>query len=434
MFQQEHLHTLYNLWKHPGAGRKDIVAFQNRKIRSLIRHAYRNVGYYKHLFDRAGINPQDVRTAQDLSQIPVTEKNDLRAYSLDQILSRHSSPDQLISHVTSGSSGAPFLVWRSRLESRVINMFGIRVANQLGQRFNERSANIMMEIPGENRTTLLNRLRQAAGIYRYYDVNCLLPAEEICQRLEELDPEVISGYAGAVAHVAPFAEGRFANKKLRYVRSSGEALTPVKRKAIERGFGVRVFDVFGSHECDILAWECSQTGLYHVCDDNVVVDVIRDGQQVAQGEKGEVVITALHSYTMPFIRFNIGDIVVKGPEVCPCGQPFSTFHKIEGRIREYFRLPDGRRIHPLGIILPVITENAPWLNQFQMVQETKTSFVLRLTVLRQPEDGELETIKKLVIDKLGSEAEFRVELVDHIPFESSGKFKDSRCLIQPDDD
>jgi phenylacetate-CoA ligase len=258
--------------------------------------------------------------------------------------------------------------------------------------------------------------------------------ETICLRLEELDPDIIEGYPSAISQVAPLAEGRFGGKKLRYISCGGETLTRVKRRAIERGFGVPVYDVFGAHECNIVAWECPQTGLYHVCDDNVVVEVVRDGRQVEQGEQGELVITALHSYTMPFIRYRMGNVVVKGPETCPCGQPFSTLHKIVGRVREYFILPNGRRIHPLRVVLPVFTENAPWLNQFQLTQETKTRFVLRLTAFRKPAAQELESIRKKFFNRLGPGVEFRVELVDHIPFEPSGKFKDCRNLINPDDE
>jgi phenylacetate-CoA ligase len=191
--------------------------------------------------------------------------------------------------------------------------------------------------------------------------------------------------------------------------------------------------MFGAHECNIVAWECRETGLYHVCDDNIVADVVHDGKPVREGDGGELVITALHSYAMPFIRYRMGDMVVKGPETCPCGWPFSTFREIKGRIRDYFQMPDGRSVHPLEIVLPVIVSNAPWLNQFQMTQETGARFSLRVSVLRQPTSRELETLREIVINRIGPEGDFRIEVVDHIPFEASGKFKDCRSFLQSDD-
>ncbi len=372
MMRKELLHTLSSLWKHPHMEREQIVAFQNRKLRCLVRHAYDRVPYYRRLFDQNRIRPGDIQTADDLWKIPLTEKNHLKTSPLEDILDRGVKPERLVVRVTSGSSGRPFLVRRSPLEEHVINMFRIRAQHQFGRRLRDRTAYVAVAaIPGEKRTSFLTRLRHTAGVHRTYPVDCLQPAEAICRRLEEIDPDIISGYAGAVARVASRAAGGFTGRKLRYVTCGGEALTPSKRRTISQVFAVPVFDVFGAHECNIVAWECSKTGRYHVCDDNVIAQVVRDGRTAREGETGEVVITALHSYAMPFIRYRMGDMVEQGSDSCPCGQPFSTFRGIAGRVREYFLLPDGRWVHPLEVALPIITEPIPWLDQFQLLQETK---------------------------------------------------------------
>ncbi|MBW1743380.1 MAG: phenylacetate--CoA ligase family protein [Deltaproteobacteria bacterium] len=408
------------------------MSFQNRKLRHLIRHAYNNVKYYRGLFDRAGIKPADIRTVNDLHMIPITEKNELRACAAEDILARGSDPKRLAALVTSGASGRPFIVRRGRFEDHVINMFRIRTGRQYGLRTRDRRTRVILgDVEGEKRATFLTHVRQALRVYRSYPVKCLQPASIICDSLMGMDPDVIEGYPSVLAHVAPLVQGRFSGKKLRWVVCGGESLGEVKRRAIEQGFGVRVFDTFGAHECNLVAWECEDTGLYHVCDDNVVVEVLRDGKRVAQGESGEVVITALHSYAMPFIRYCLGDMVVQGSEKCPCGQPFSTFESIKGRVRDYFYLPDGRHVHPLEIILPVFSEAASWLDQFQMTQETESRFVLRISSLRTPTSEGLEHMQKAISGRLGKGAEFRMELVDHIAFEPSGKFRDCRCLISP---
>lgn len=433
MQQIELMHTLSRLWHHPSASRDELVAFQNRKLRRLIRHAYANVAHYRRLFDRARVSPDDVRTVHDLHRVPFTDKNDLRSSPLQDILARGVSLDRLNVRVTSGSSGRPFLVRRSRWEEYTLLMFRLRTQRQFGRKLRDKIAYIGASvIPGENRDTFQVRLRRATGIYGFHSVDCFQPAGDICRDLEALDPEIIGGYAGAVAHVAPFAKGRYARRSLRFAMCGGEAVTPAKRRAIENGFGVPLFDVFGCHECNLLAWECPETGLSHVCDDNVIAEVINDGRHVEEGEKGEVILTVLHSYTMPFIRYRLGDVVVKGPHQCPCGRPFSTFREIEGRVREYFLLPDGRRVHPLEVVLPVICENAPWMDQFQMVQETETQFVLLCVARLDPSAEDLQTIHDMIVAGLGPGAEFRIELTDYIPFEPSGKFKDCRCLIEPD--
>jgi len=435
LFRYELLHTLGQLWKHPRAGRKDIVAFQNRKLRHLIRHAYENVSYYRGLFDRAGIKPADIRTVDDLSIVPITEKKDLRACATEDILARGTDPDWLVVLITSGSSGSPFVVRRGRFEDHVINMFRIRAQRQYGLRIRDRTASVVLGgVQGEKRATFLTHLRQALCVYRRNVVKCLQPMHVICRTLERQNPDIITGYPSVLAHVAPLVQGLFSDKKLRYMVTGGESLSGIKRDAIERGFGVRVYNTFGAHESNLIAWECRDTGQYHVCDDSVVVEVLRDGRQAAEGESGEVVLTALHSYAMPFIRYRLGDVVVNGSETCPCGQPFSTFQGIKGRVRDYFYLPDGRQVHPLEIILPVFAEDASWLDQFQMTQETKSRFVLRVAPLRMPKPDEQEHMQKEIEERLGEGGDFRMELVDHIPFEPSGKFKDCCCMILAEDD
>jgi phenylacetate-CoA ligase len=400
----------------------------------MIRHAYENVAYYKRLFDQARICPDDVQTVGDLYRIPLTDKNDLRSSPLHDILTRGTLPDRLNVRVTSGSSGRPFLVRRSNWEEYTLLMFRFRAQRQLGRRLRDQIAYVAVGvIPGENRDTFEARFRRKTGVYPFHTVNCLQTPEDICRDLEEIDPEIIAGYAGAVAHIAPFVNGRYARRNLRFAMCGGDAVTPTKRRAIESGLGVKLFDIFGCHECNLLAWECPETGLRHVCDDNVIAEVMNDGRHAKEGEKGEVVLTTLHSYAMPLIRYRLGDVVVKGPEQCPCGMPFSTFREIGGRIREYFRLPNGQRVHPLEVMLPVICENAPWMDQFQMVQETETEFVLLSVARMSPSAEDLQSIRDMIAAKLGPGARFRIELTDHIPFEPSGKFKDCRCLIEPDE-
>lgn len=433
MYTKELLHTLGVLWRHPRASREDIVSFRNRKIRRLVMHAYGNVAYYRRLFDRIGIHPEDISSADDLSLLPITERNDLRTGPLSDAVSHGVSPDGLVRRLTSGSSGRPFVVRRAPLEDHVIHMFRIRAHRSYGLRPRDRIAGVVAAPSRKDRReTVLSRLRQAAGIHRYYPVDCLQPFRDIRRCLEEINPDVISGYPSTIAQVT-LPDGAFPAGRLRYVTCGGESLTSLKRTTIREGYGVPVYDIHGAHECNIVAWECPETGLYHVCDDNIAVDVVRDGKPVREGEQGELVITVLHAYAMPFIRYRLGDVVVKGPDTCPCGQPFSTFREIAGRIRDYFTLPDGRLVHPLEVVLPVITDNAPWLNQFQMVQETETRFALRVSTLRKPADTELDLLRQIALARIGPGAEFGIQVVDSIPFEAGGKFKDCYSMLRTDE-
>ena len=431
----ELLDTLWHLWNHPRSTRDQLLAFQTRKLRQLVRHAYSNVRYYRDLLDRAGIKPEDIRTVKDLRRIPVTSKKDLRACTTGETLARGIRPARLILMRTSGSSGRPFVVHRTQFEDLVVKMLNIRALRQLGLRVSDRHAFVAMGAGlVERGETFLSRLHRVSRIYRRHPVRCLQPADEIFRQLGRLDPDAIIGYSSVLAHVAPLVGGQLSDGKLRFIVTGGDALSATRRRAIERGFGVRAFDMFGAYECGAVASECPKTGLYHVCDDYAIAEVLRDGRPAAEGESGELVVTALHCYAMPFIRYSTGDIVVRGPETCSCGQPFSTFESIRGRDHDYLSLPDGRRVHALEVILPIVTVDVSWLDQYQLTQETETRFVLRIVPLHAPVTEELETMRKNVAERLGPGANLTIELVDDIAFEPSGKFKDCRCLLQADCD
>ncbi|MDP6439464.1 MAG: hypothetical protein QGH74_07515 [Candidatus Brocadiia bacterium] len=113
------LQTLRMMRSYRRVGRGRILEFQNACLRRLVAHAYGHVPYYRRLFDRNGINPQDIRTVGDLRAIPITEKNDLRDVPVADTVARGVDPGGLESSRTSGSSGEPFTIRSTWLEARI---------------------------------------------------------------------------------------------------------------------------------------------------------------------------------------------------------------------------------------------------------------------------------------------------------------------------
>src|SRR5687768_14363962 len=105
------------LLRHGRGTREQIVAFQERRLRELVHHAYERVPYYHRLFDDARIKPADIRTIADLHLIPITTKETLRALARDERLARGVNRSRLIKHESNGSTGIPMTVFRQRSES-----------------------------------------------------------------------------------------------------------------------------------------------------------------------------------------------------------------------------------------------------------------------------------------------------------------------------
>ena len=178
-----------------------------------------------------------------------------------------------------------------------------------------------------------------------------------------------------------------------------------------------------------MAWECRHSGDLHTCDDGVLVEVLRDGQPVEPGERGEVVVTNLHAYAMPFIRYRIGDLATRGAP-CACGAPFSTIGEIQGRMIDYFPLPDGRLLHPYEIVSRLVWGPAEWLRQYQLVQERRDRVVL-YAVVAEPASGErLEEVERTVRPLLGHGVEFVIDAGGPDPFEIHREAASLRSLVQ----
>ena len=406
------------------SSREEIVAHQNTRLRRLMAHAYQNVPYYRRLFSDHGIQPQDIRSVEDLHLIPMSSKADLQQHAKD-FVANGLKINQMIVHATSGSTGQPVTILCSHREEHRRHRRGWCLDYYYGVRPGDRKARISMPS-----AVLINRLLlkilSAMRIHKQVIVDCRQSPEQVLQQLSAFSPTIISGLPGVINQVAQLAlKNGCKHIRSRYITVGGEMLTPSMRRNIGVAFDAPVYDVYSSHEFSLIAWECVQSGLYHVCDDSVVLEVLSDGRPAREGECGEVVGTNLHSFAMPFIRFRLGDVVVKGPERCPCGAPFSTLSAIQGRILDHFHLPDGRVIHPFSLDLGL----TPWIRNFSLVQEREDLITAKVVASSERTTDKVDELKKSVQAVLGPEVEFVIEFVESIKPVSSGKFQPYRALV-----
>jgi phenylacetate-coenzyme A ligase PaaK-like adenylate-forming protein len=428
-FQFSPLATMSALLQHSHASREHIRAFQDHHVRRLVTHAYENVPYYRRLFDQHGVKPGDIRGAADLPLIPITSKRDLQSRPVEEIVARGIDPTRLVTHRTSGSSGEPFTIRRSRFETRLEGVLRLRTIRELGLRVSDREASVVLRPTSAHYNPLPLRILQTLGLYRKVRVSCLLPPEDILRALRDFRPDVLSGFAGVLARLAQTVSGDDRSViRPRFVAVGGEVLTPLMRRHITEAFSAPVFNLYASNEFNVIAWECQETGELHTCDDGVIVEVLKDGRPAATGERGEVVGTNLHSFAMPLIRYLLGDIVVKGSETCRCGQPFSTIRTVQGRMIDYFLLPGGRALHPYEIVIHLV--DTSWIRQYQLVQEREDRVVLRVAPSFAPSPRQLASLEEAVSARLGQGVEFQVVLVPEIQIEMNGKFRVSRSLVR----
>ena len=317
-------------WRHGRAARAELRDWEDARLRRLVRHAYESVPYYRKLFDRERLHPRHIRGTVDLDLIPFSDKAAMRRAGPAALLAQGRDPSALLSVRTSGSSGEPFTVRRTWLEDKLQYLLRLRAFRALGVRHRDRVVAVGVGgRPPDGDTKLVGRSlnavrtpsqtadRRTSGAGR-----CRGPAAgragptwwSVCPgMLDRLTAPELARWCAAV--------------RPRLVIIGGEVATPAMRLRIRETFGAPLAETYASHECPLIGWECRHSGDLHTCDDGVLVEVLREGDPVDPGERGEVVVTNLHAYAMPFIRYRIGDLATRG---APCA------------LRRPVRLPSAR--------------------------------------------------------------------------------------------
>ena len=417
--------------RHARLRRDQVIDAQRAQLERVVRHAHDAVPYYRSLLERHGVRPEQIRGPADLVRLPPTTKRDLLRADPGALVARGLDPARLIVHRTSGWSGEPLAIRRTWLEERAYAAARRRATGDVGVRMHHRRASLGIVRPRHpNDHDLAPRLGRALGMYRRTTVDALAVPEAIAAALRRLGPDVVAGYPGVLVRVAQaLAATGGAPTPPRVVVAGGEVLTAAARARIARGFGAPVFEMYASHECPLIAWECGAGHGLHVWDYGVVLEVLVDGRPARPGERGEVVITPLYSLAMPFVRYVLGDVVTVGERPCPCGAPFSTIRGIEGRILDYFPLADGRLLHPYELVLAALESAGGWLGQYRLLQEARDRVCMTVVPLRPPGPAELAGLEAALRARLGPGVAVRVELAREIALEPSGKYRVSRSLV-----
>lgn len=420
------------LLRNPRSSREQIIAFQERRLRELVTHAYDNVPYYRRLFDDAGIEPRDIQRLADLEKIPITTKATLQSLGGSDMIARGVSVSSLIKRQTNGSTGIPLSVYRQRAEQLVPPLFLWRVMRDLGLSRGLRVTALVKGTYRRRSRSMVSRarrqLQRLTGFRQWTRVDSTLPIDQVATLLRESKPDVISGYPGVLSRLARHLEDGTSAIHPRLVVAVSELLTPTMRERIESVFHAPVRDMYSCYELGLVASECPLGGTYHVCDDNAIIEIENED---AAGS-GELIGTSLHFAAMPVIRYRLGDIVTRGPDRCRCGSPFTTLSSITGRTIDYFPLADGRLLHPHSIAAAVWAGGFAWMHQYQVIQEQRDRVVMRVIARRAPSRQEVSEIERAGSDVVGPRVQFAVQLVEEIPDDPSGKFCAYRSLVACD--
>ena len=408
------------------AERATLEAFQLRRLRALVRHAYDHVPFYRRRFEAARFEPEQVRSLADLERIPIVDKEDLREAGTDCIAD-DVDRSRLIARPTSGTTGLPFDVWRTRGEVKLLTAIALRRLHMHGIHVRDHRVVVKSPEPGMTGGPEPNPIHARLGFNPRVGVDATHSRDRIVARLRELRPDVISGWSQALADTASILRDEDREVlRPRLICPGGETLSVRARALIAEGFRAPILDRYAADEIMQMADECRAGGTFHLIESTGLFEVVTDarGTRALPGESGELLLTGLFSWSMPFIRYRIGDRVTAGELGCPCGAAVPTLLRIEGRTMDLFELPDGRRIHPYLLDVPLLAE-VPWLQKYQFVQQSRDRVALRLMPLpaATPPPGAAADLERRIANDRSLPWTVRCEIVDRIEHRPGGKFR-----------
>ncbi len=399
-----------------------IAALQWDRLKRLLEHCHREVPFYQHRWKELGVTPADIRNLDDYAKLPVLTKADIRNH-FDE-LKASSLRDHLYYKATGGSTGEPmrFGYTRESNDRRIAVMW--RGYEWAGSRMGRRTLYLWGGSVGEptraqqRKDHLYNTLfaRNMQNSFHMSEANIADYADAI----DRYRPEIIVGYVGPLVRLAQWliATGRKIWRPQSII-GAAEALHEFQRKIIEQAFGCPAFNTYGCREFMLIAAECEKRDGLHVNDDHLLVELREPAHAPVDTASGEIVITDLFNYGMPFIRYINGDMATSSAGRCSCGRGLPLLRRIDGRVLDAIRTPDGH-ILP-GEFFPHMLKDVPGLERFQLVQSQLDRLDLSIVRGTDFNDDSLAYIRREVGKVLGDSIDLQCHFVDDIPLTATGK-------------
>ena len=405
-----------------------IAEMQVARLKRLLMHAYTNCPFYTKRFNEAGFDPSKLQTLDDLRVLPVLTKKDIQG-NLEQLTARNLPSSELIPDKTGGSTGQPlnFFENQDRIYSR--NAAALRHDRWTGWDIGFKAAYLWGH---HGDLGMVNQVKSRVRRF-VLDRNLILDTASITtdklaqfrKDLLKYCPLIYVGYANSVYLYARYLKDTGAADYHRptAIITSAEMLDPEQRRVIEGVFDCKVFDRYGSRETSIIASECDHhTGL-HVCAETILLEIVAEGQPARPGQLGKIVITDLMNYGMPFIRYRIEDIGRPSENrTCPCGRGLPLIDVAAGRVTDFLVTPEGKIISGASMTIFLIA-NTPGLAQAQLVQEKRDELVMRIVRGEKFTDESVRFLEKEIPHFFGPTVKIKLEYVEAIPPEASGKHR-----------
>lgn len=408
-----------------------IERLQQHRVRSIIRHAYKTVPFYRNAMKQLGLRPEDFQCADDLARLPLLDDLTVRNYP-DQFASTRYDDHSRLTVYTSGSTShvQKQIYWdpTALLDVLAYSERHRAVLNALlGQGWGQRQVYIF---PPESMTFVIRSFWDAATLTprqlaKRYFLPVELPLEEVVREINSIKPNVVFSYGSyADLFFRSLADQKLTLAAPRVWMYGADMLSDGARQIMEKQFGCMPYSTYQAGETGRIGFQCEHRQGFHLNLDTVHVRLVGDnGRTVKAGETGEVVVSNLYNRAMVLLNYRLGDLGAFPAIPCPCGRSLPLLDDFGGRCSEVLQLSDGRRIST--VMFDVLFKNElREIIQAQIFQSSADRICWRLV---PASNVDREKLRMQILVKSSSlfapQTEVMVEFLEHIPNARSGKFR-----------
>ena len=413
------------------SGYNTVKSLQKEKISSLLRHSFK-IPYYQKCFKSLGITHHAIEADKSLNilkELPILSKDLLKENFQDLCAPDHQTRESYINY-SGGSTGEPtkFLQdpnYREHSQAHKSLAISWRGVDSFDSVFYVWGA--ARDMNKGFISSVKNFMRN-----RYY-FNCFSLTEKnirFCiKKLNTRKPALIVAYADAIYEIAKYAnEHNLFVEPQQAIHTGAGNLYDFMKEEIVKCFQCKVFNHYGARELGSIASECNAQNGLHLMELHQYVEILDDDNKpVSDGKEGKIIVTTLNNYSMPLIRYEIGDRGIKAPyKKCLCGVVFSKLQSLTGRSEDRVITPDGQYIDSIFFlhIIGVECNQTGDVKKFQVVQKKKSEIEINIVPKKDVLDDTVkDNIKNQIQNRLGSSIKVIINIVQDIVRTPNGKYR-----------
>ncbi|WP_339800932.1 hypothetical protein [uncultured Marinobacter sp.] len=400
-------------------------AYQSEKLHEMVKHCREYIPYYQKLFAEHGLHENDITDVSHIQKLPILDKQTLRERGAE-FRSGQEKPF-MIQH-TSGSTGTPLALHVNERTYKLAMALLVDHEEYHGVPFGAPRATFagrMIQRP-ENMNPPFSRFNRAENQRLYSSYHLSERTFPFYQKdLDYFQPHELIGYPSALSDLATHYKkaGTTPGFEPKAIVTNSETLLEWQRERIEKVFSCPVFDYYGTAEYALFAGQ-NRTGMYQ---SNSVIGIteLYTDRNTKHSISGTILATSLSNTCMPLLRYEVGDRATLPPSSDDETFLAHTIDTIEGRMDDYVRTPDGRKIGRIDHIFKGISE----IKEAQVIQDSLTHCTVKIVPQSSESRINLDKIKENLRTRTFNEMGVVLEITDRIQRNSNGKFKSVISLV-----